>query len=219
MSIPQFLAFVLVVVGVVAALFWFMFGSQDEQQEQRDPIIFEQPKVDNELPDVPVDKVVPTDVGTNRDHVIPLDQFVASEGSLSPQFSSVLDSVHLDSYIVFPCVESGTNVILLTAKYTEVPDGINTYEPAFNTISAWEPNMLDNFQSIIYPGAYIPKQTLSFSIFEDEEEQYEYKQADVFFGVGRGVLVSMWVGNYVYYGSSKECVFEAAERVYSPHSH
>jgi len=205
MNIKRYI-FVVIAMGVLFSL-WLFLGGPDQKQED---VFFQ------ELPDISSDsdqqtrKVIPRGSAVNPAVTLPFDQVLSKEPSLA--FQSVLNQVHDDVYAILPCtVGAGdTEVLLFTAKYTQDPSG-NTIQPARDAVTAWEPYVLQDIGSIIYPDQQFTALTSSFIPVSGETD---VRIASVQIQGTEYYVYSKWTLNYVLFGSSLSCVEEAQDSVF-----
>lgn len=160
-----------------------------------------------------VQKIIPTSPGIVPEETVPFNELVSQTPTRA--FQSMLDSVHLDSYAIFPCQATGgqTHVVMFTAKYTQDPVA-NTFEPAVRAVADWESDALQDIGRFIYPG-------VSFagvkSFFVTSESDTALKVSATQVGSTEYYLYAKWVLNYVFYASSRSCLDEITSLVYGVH--
>ncbi|MFT7507369.1 MAG: hypothetical protein ACI92I_000515 [Acidimicrobiales bacterium] len=162
------------------------------------------------MPDVE-SKIIPTTVGVGLSETIPFDTIFKEEPTDS--FKKVLDSIYLDSYIILSCPQSGEgeNTVMLTAKYTQDPEG-NNFEAAQSTLENWETYIYEDIGHLIFP-SLVNSNRVDRLIFEDVLDS-NYRKATFRAGAETKSIYSGWRLNYVFYSSSQECLVEAMDMVY-----
>lgn len=156
--------------------------------------------------------IIPSDVGFNSTQVRPFDTLLTTEPA--PTFISVLDSIYLDVYGVFPCNLDAekTNVIMFTAKAIENSSG-NPYRDAESAIATWEPRVLIDIGKLIFPMQTLPNAPGLASFINVPDT--EYKRASVYLQNQESSIYTGWRLNYVFYASSQACLEGAMDLVYA----
>lgn len=189
-SLIFFVITISILTGVVG---WFLLAGPDEEPHQ-----------------------------SHREYVPPVTPTEPEEldaiGSLLPrpareELRTVLRTVYEDVYAIYRCQDnSNQQAVLLTAQYQQTATG-NNFNHAIRAVQAWEPYILQDLGSLLYPNTTARLQSspeLSFADvpnrqFRFAETQYEGQVYSVYYD---------WLLNYVIFAPTQACLERTMNNVY-----
>jgi len=204
-----------ILFGLAIVLIWAIFSLLNTSTKQPtdgddaiiDVPVFPEPDASPEEPEDSSGGVIPRAVGFDPNAVRPLGTLFAND--ISQPFRRVLQNVYPNSYLIYSCQSRNHNAVMFTAH----ADTDGAFTNAKQVIRNWESFILQDIGTYLFPNQDVRSldRPLTFApIFETDIRRAtvttESETLEVYYG---------WRLNYVFIASSRSCLFEAMDEVYS----